>query len=432
MDKLEKKLITNKEIKNFRFYLTNSKKITLGLIGKKIGGSYTPIQYSNKIGGILQLEWKNGEVSFVNITSSTLKNLNETIQNARKVSIKDEFSKKFIEPYKIKKPTTQFSSETNQIIDNNQGYLVKELRSLLQMEKEMKINQHKIEIATSQTEVNLFNSKGLNLSDNFTSYAISSDWDMKLYFTLKSRSPFKVKKYSANIKLLGKLFKAVNQPIKLTRFKEKKPTVILFPEFTWSILSHFIFSNLSGSLVANKLSRFKKSEFTKNKKYFAEWLTLEVNPLQELNPGSFNFTSEGVKTEPTVFIKKGKLKTPILDLKHAEKLKMKPTIGIDSPYTTTFINDSNNVQDLQEVIANTEEAILIPYCLGLNTQNQITGDYSLPSPYSIYIKDGKAVGSFKSIISSNIFSDFKEEIKFVKTDTFPSPGIIYKPNVIIE
>jgi predicted Zn-dependent protease len=151
-----------------------------------------------------------------------------------------------------------------------------------------------------------------------------------------------------------------------------------------------------------------------------------------MTPGANNFTSEGVKSQVTKFIDKGKLITPVIDLKHSQKLKMEPTSMLGSPYTTSFVEPNQKVQRLEEYISQAKEAILVLYFLGVHTQNQMTGDYSLPSPYSIYIKDGKMVGTIKTMVTGNIFDQLREKMGFVKTNLFPLPGITYTPNVIIE
>ena len=107
MDKLINEIKKNKNIKNFRIYKTESKSTSLGIIGKKIGGPYNPITSHTSIGGELQIEWADGDVSFVNITSASYENPKDTLKSAKSIKIKDKYAKKFVNPYLIKQPVKQ-------------------------------------------------------------------------------------------------------------------------------------------------------------------------------------------------------------------------------------------------------------------------------------------------------------------------------------
>lgn len=432
MKRLTEVLKKDKTIKNFRAYKIKNTEVALGIEGKLIGGPYFPIQSASTVGGELQIQWTDGKVSFTNITSSSLETPKEALEEAKKIKIVDNYAKKFLKPYKIENPVNQYSKDTSLLLSKKQNLLVEELKFLKKLERDLGRKKHEMQLGVSESSRELINSKGLTLSDSFSNYAITSNWDSKVYFTLQNRRFFHIKTFKEEIGFLAKLYRAANNPLKIKKFLTKKIKVILSPETTWDLLSFFLFSNLKGSLVANKMSRFSKEDFKKNKKILANWLTLKVNPLKELTPGASNFTSEGVKSKITTFIDKGRLVTPILDLKHAQKLKMEPTIAIGSSYTTTYSNNLENIAALKKCIEKTKEGLLIFIVLGLHTQNQMTGDYSLPSPYSIYIKDGEPIGSLKTIVIGNIFKDLNKKVDWVETDFLPTPGMCYNPNVIIE
>lgn len=432
MQKLIQSLKKNKGIRNFRIYKRDNADISLGIEGKQIGGAYTPIQSSGSISGRLQIEWISGEVSFTNLTGSTLENPNETIRNIRKISFQDKFAKRFLKPYSLQRPLLQASREILDIIKSKQYLLVDELRYLKDLEESLGIKSHEMEIIASHSLVELTNSKGLYLTDEFSSFNIATTWQQKLSFSVTKRKPFKMTPFRKDFLFYSKLFKATEKPLRLVEFKTKRPKVIIAPEFTWDLLAFFVFSNLNGNLVANKMSRFSKEEFYKKKKVFADWFTLSVNPLQEMTPGASNFTQEGVRNKKTTYIRKGRLTTPILDLKHAQKLRMEPTSFISSPHTTSYFDKQLRIGSLERYISRAEEGLYIPSFLGLISQNEKTGDYSLAAPFAIYIKDGKLVGTLKIMIIGNIFKDLQNHVEWVKTAFFPSPGICYTPHVAIE
>ncbi|MFC1780217.1 metallopeptidase TldD-related protein [Patescibacteria group bacterium] len=432
MKKLLDTIKKNTSVKNYRIHKSESMNVSLGVNGENLGGPYTPIESSNSINGTIQIEWMNGEVSFANLTSSILENPKYSIQKMKLTSIKDKYAQKFVNPFTISNPSIQHSTDVSDVILKNQNYIVDQVKKVFDIENTLGIRRHEFGILASQSDVQLVNSKGLELYDRFTDYNISSTWDMKLAFSISSRKLLNIENFKKDLAFLSKIFKASCRSIKINKFKTKNIKVILFPDSTIEFLSFFIASNLTGSLVANDMSRFSKKDFISNKKVFADWFTLKVDPLSKMTPGANNFTSEGIKSKLTKFIDKGKLITPVVDLKHSQKLKMEPTSMFGSPYTTSFVETNQKIQDLEKQISHTKEALLVLYFLGVHTQNQITGEYSLPSPYSIYIKDGKMIGTLKTIVTGNIFDQLREKMGFVKTNLFPLPGICYTPNVIIE
>ncbi|MBU0976730.1 MAG: metallopeptidase TldD-related protein [Patescibacteria group bacterium] len=430
MNNLQKYLKKTKEVRNYRLSVYKNDSLSIGIYGQSIGGAYAPISNSSKISGDLLIEWTDGNISKTSITSANLENPERTVLTAREVSITDEYSKTFLDNYRPKNKTLQYSKELKKIQTENQDFVVDQLRKIKDIEASFGVKSFETDILASISKTQVINSKGLELADSFSSYTLQSSLESRFFFTLSSRSPLEISAYSASIELLGKLFRASDTSVKVKQ--KEKIAVILSPEAAWSLLSFFVINNLRGSLVANRLSRFSKEDFKDQKKILPPWFTLCADSQKEMTPGAANFTSEGVENEKATFIKNGQLKTPVLDLKHSQKLGLPPTSLITGPYTTSFVEKDTKVDALEKRLNESEQAVFIPYFLGMHTQNQTTGDYSLPAPYAIYIKNGKLRGTIKVIITGNIFVDLANNVKFTKWDLFPQPGICFNPNVIIE
>ncbi|MDD3647214.1 MAG: metallopeptidase TldD-related protein [Candidatus Dojkabacteria bacterium] len=430
MKALLKTLQSDKEITNYRITVGKGNSLSLGIYGKKIGGAYTPISNHSKVSGELHIEWQDGEISRLGITGKSLERPLDTINSAKAVKIKDEFSHDFVERYTIQNPINQYSDSLLEMIKDNQTFLVDQLAGLQDIESGFGLKSFEIDILASTSETVVSNSKGLELRESFSSFTIQSSLESRSFFTISSREPINIIEYSDCIELLGRMFQAQEKKADLSNPKNIK--IMLSPDAAWSLLSFFITNNLRGSLVSNNLAKFKEIDFKKRKRILPEWFNFYSDPAKEMTPGASNFTSEGVRSIPTCFIKQGQLQTPILDLKHSRKLKSKPTALISGPHTTSFLDKKHKVTELKKYIEETEEAIFVPYFLGMHTQNQTTGDYSLPAPYAIYVKDGKLQGTMKVIITGNLFEDLFERVEFVSWDLFPQPGICFTPNVIIE
>lgn len=433
MKKLKLQLKKDKRVLNYRIYKKKLKSISIGSRGRIIGGPYNPVTSKEKIGGKLQIEWKNGRVSFINITSAGLENPEKLIENAHSLQIKDQYRKQFVKPWENKSVRDQYSEETVKVLMEDQEYLSSQARKLMDIEKQFEVKKHDLEVECSLVRSEVINSKGLSLCEKFTRFEISSAWDSKVGFWIQNRKPIDIKDFEDRLVFIEKLFTATKRGISEQVSKRKKLRVIIDPYQTWRFFDHFIFSNLDGQSVANELSRFKEKDFTERRKVLPDWFDLEVKPNKKLTPGAASFTSEGVKTKQVNFIENGKLNLPILDLKHAKKMDMRPTVDISSPYTTNYCsNGMVEKMTMEKLISQTEEGIYIPFFLGMHTQNSLTGDYSLPSPQSIYIKDGKMLGSVKAMVIGNIFDDLEGDIKFANDGIFPLGGICYTSKVAFE
>ncbi len=446
MRKLKSILEKNTDVKNYRIFYQRQKGLTFGINGKVLGGPYTPIRSEISTEGEVQVEWKNGEVSFGNISGARLEKPKEFVKTLQINSFKDKYAKNFVEPYKISQHTRQFSKYTKEIIEKKQDLLIINLKKLVNQEQSLNLKSHEADIWAQENENIVTNSKGLHLEQKITQIGISTNWENKLFFSIRSREPFDIESFKKQITFLGEFQKATTRPVPSALVRRSlpstlelrrtsgevgslEPKVILSAYATWSLFAHFIIGNLSGSRVANDMSKFKRDDFEKKKKVLNEMFTIKVTPNKKLTPGASDFTSEGVEKVETDFVKDGKLLTPALDLKHAEKLNMPPAPMPSSPYITSYTkkDDSTSIKDY---ISKISEAIYVPYFLGLHTQNSTTGDYSLPVPYGIYIKDGKPIGSAKLMIIGNFFYEMKEKVKFVKEGLFPLPALCYSPQVV--
>jgi len=424
----------NTQVKDFLINKIETEKVDFGINGKIIGGPYSPIENAINLSGSIKILWKNDEISTVNITSNDFEDPKYLLNRAKLVSYKDEYGKEFVEPYNIRFPVKQFSREVDKIIYKRKDYLVDQLKQTIQIESRVGIKSHEAILSSSKVKIKVYNSKGLTLEQKLTNYSEGIVWNNRFYFILDSRQPLKINEFKNNLKFQGQLYDSTNNIIKIGKFKTKNLKVIISPEETYELFAFFIYANLDGTKIANNMSHFHKKDFIKRVKKFGSWFSLKTDPLKRLTPGGTNFSGEGVRANTVTFIDKGKLITPVLDLKNAKKLSMKPTTAsLNTPNIIEYFHKSDkDVKNTSVYISNCEEGIYVPSILGLHTQNFITGDYSLSSPYSLYIKDGNVVGSVKTIIFGNFFDDLNKDVEFVSNGIFPLPGISYSTGITLE
>ncbi|HBT17426.1 MAG TPA: hypothetical protein DEB05_10790, partial [Firmicutes bacterium] len=109
-------------------------------------------------------------------------------------------------------------------------------------------------------------------------------------------------------------------------FSTRSEMFVIFPPKVFeAFLEHFLLSNLSGNLIANRQSAFNIEDFTEKKQIFRTDFTVRVDGTRPYRYNSFRCTKEGVPSSQVELIQAGRLNTPLLDLKYARKLDLEPT-----------------------------------------------------------------------------------------------------------
>ena len=242
-------------------------------------------------------------------------------------------------------------------------------------------NSEGTEIGWNKSKIYLFNSNGLNVNYQSSSYGIyavliaGSGTSMEREYEFAS-SVFE--KDLAKTSLVGK--KAGELAVKKLnpkKIKTSKIPVIFSPRVANSFLKH-----LSNAINGNSITRgtsFLKKKL--NKKIFSSDINIIDDPLKKRGLQSKPFDGEGLETKKTQIIKNGKLKTWFLDLATAHQLKLKSTAhasrNISSPPTpnpTNLYFEPGNISP-KNLIGNIKKGIYVTELMG-SSVNLINGDYS--------------------------------------------------------
>ena len=242
-------------------------------------------------------------------------------------------------------------------------------------------NSEGTEIGWNKSKIYLFNSNGLNVNYQSSSYGIyavliaGSGTSMEREYEFAS-SVFEkdLTKTSLVGKKAGELAVKKLNPKKI---KTSKIPVIFSPRVANSFLKH-----LSNAINGNSITRgtsFLKKKL--NKKIFSSDINIIDDPLKKRGLQSKPFDGEGLETKKTQIIKNGELKTWFLDLATAHQLKLKSTAhasrNISSPPTpnpTNLYFEPGNISP-KNLIGNIKKGIYVTELMG-SSVNLINGDYS--------------------------------------------------------
>jgi PmbA protein len=205
-------------------------------------------------------------------------------------------------------------------------------------------------------------------------------------------------------------------------------SLILPPETFEILLNHFLMTNLFGSLVVNRQSRFSVEDFHRRRQVLREDLDFYVDPLQPYRSFAYNCTAEAVPARQQSFIEKGQLLTPVLNLKYAKKIGMEPTA---IPAGGFFIRTSRPMESWDQLIKGTARGLIVYSVLGLHTQDASSGLFSLTADQCLMVEDGKITGKVKAVVNGDFLGSLaSRESCFCQVEGEDNPGYVFTANAL--
>ncbi len=201
--------------------------------------------------------------------------------------------------------------------------------------------------------------------------------------------------------LSKKIFKKIKKKNNIKKINTQKIPVIFNSETSTEIFQ-YLNKSISGYNIYNKTS-FMINKI--NKKILPKWINIIEDPFIYKGIGSKPFDSEGSNTYKYNVVKKGKLKTWILDVYSSKKLNIKNTCNSGGIHNWCFINKKKNIS-FKKLIKKVKYGLLIDKLLGEGV-NITTGLYSKGAS-GFLIKKGKIKYYINEMtISGNLKKLFK-------------------------
>lgn len=292
------------------------------------------------------------------------------------------------------------------------------------------------EIILSFEERGVINSKGLEVSDHFTTLsayiiAIAEDGDSQMGWA------YRVERFLKHIDFeeVGKeaserALKLLN-PKKIGTFKG------------WALLDPYVASEflsfLSNSLSAENF-QLGKSIYTNKmfEKVMESSLMIIDDGLIAERAGSSPFDAEGVPTSRKALIEEGTLKGLMHNSYTAKRAGLlrstgnasRTERGISIGPTNLFIDSLRRKYALQEMVKEIDRGIYILEVMGMHTANPVTGDFSV-GVSGILIERGELKHPVKEVVFSGNVGDLFKNIRALGDDlTFF--GNVGSPTLLVE
>ena len=295
-------------------------------------------------------------------------------------------------------------------------------------------NSEGAEIGWNKSKIYLFNSNGLNVSYQSSSYDIYAVLIAGYGTSMEREYEFASSVFEKDLtktSLVGKKAgELVVKRLNPKKIKTSKISVIFSPRVANSFLKH-----LSNAINGNSITRgtsFLKKKL--NKKIFSSNINIIDNPLKKRGLQSKPFDGEGLETKKTQIIKNGELKTWFLDLATAHQLKLKSTAhasrNISSPPTpnpTNLYFEPGNISP-KNLIGNIKKGIYLTELMG-SSVNLINGDYSRGGS-GFWIDKGQITYPVNEItIADNLNEMFK---KIILANDLEFKQGLNSPTMLIE
>ena len=201
--------------------------------------------------------------------------------------------------------------------------------------------------------------------------------------------------------------------------------VLLHPRVVESYVLRTLLYNLSGGRVADGESHFRREQFGGPEAVLRDDIELRVDPTRPLGLGSYRFTAEGVAARRCTLIEAGRLVHPVVGLKYARRLGLRPTPGPAARDATTFAGGASISEG--DAFREANGGVWVLSVLGIHTQDLSSGDFSLSAPQALSLEDGALGGRLRGTVSGNLFSILRDDAtRFVAFEGEPTPGLLVR------
>lgn len=416
------------DISDYRINLGAGHGARVGIRDNDVGSVYSPISFSDTIGGSFLIQWKNGRLSRGNLDGNSRDQLDTILATARAAAYDDPDAAQFLGPQEVH-PLRLSSPDVPPLFGERAGYLLEVVQMLQGVAERHTVKTLNGGVGAGMSESWVRTSRGLSLYAEGTSFSFSASFDGIIGDGFRRRTLVDEAEVVARIERVGDLLDRLRQPAPEAVSGQRQ--VVLHPNVAYSMFDFFVWGNMGGSSVFHGQSPWRREDFTEGRQVFRDDLQVRVDPWEPLGPGSFGWTGEGIPSRPETYIDGGRLVSPILDLKYARRLNL-PTRTPPGGEHSIHIEGPPEVE-WETLLGEVKDGVLVLSVLGLHTQDRTSGAYSLSAPQALLIRDGQAQGRVKVTLSGNFLDHLRDqEMKLVRFEGQHSPGMIYGGSVTFE
>lgn len=402
-------------------YLSEARRTTVGTKDSETGNPHAPLTLTESLSGRYKLVWDDGLVSRGTLERRAIeREPGRTLATARASAYDDPDARDILGPAAFPEVATR-DDGTAEIAAGGVAPLAARLAALRRRVDDAGIRTWSGSIQAGSGTGRVVTSSGLDVSASGTSASWSATLDGEIGNGLVARRFEPHDEFLSRLEGLIEVALALRQPAP-DRGSGVVP-VLLHPDVVEGYVLGALLHNLGGAQVALGTGAFRREQFG-GAPVLREDLSLRTDPLVPMAAGSYRFSQEGLPAGPCVFIERGRLVAPLLDLKYARRLGL-PANAAPAAMDTLFLEGSPSLTYEQALSAAAGGAIVLSV-LGIHTQDFTSGDFSLAAPQTLSIGPRGVEGRRRATISGNVFDRLRSpELHLVRFPGEHTPGLLF-------
>ncbi len=404
-------------------YVAEARRTSVGTKDSETGGPHAPMTLAESLTARYKLIWDDGRVSRGSMERRAIEREPETILSAaRAASYEDQDAIDVLGPATFPVVATH-DAGTAAIAAGGVEAFVPRLSAIRERVARHGIRTWSGSIYAAEGTARVVTSAGLDVEGSGTAAGWSATLDGEFGAGHGARALEPMHDLETRLDHLVALV------LGLRKTAASRPggvvPVVVHPDVVDDYVLGVLLHNLDGAQVAHGTGAFRKDQFGSGAPVLRDDLTLRTDPLIPMAAGAYRFSQEGLPSRPCTFVDKGRLITPLLDLKYARRLGLAPTSNPSSMDTLFFEGPPSISYD--DALASAAGGALVLSVLGVHTQDFTSGDFSLSAPQTLAIGPGGLEGRLRATISGNVFELLRSvELSLVRFPGEHTPGLLVR------
>ena len=404
-------------------YVAQARRTSVGTKDRETGDPHAPLSLAESLTARYKLVWDDGRVSRGAMERRAIEREPELIlSGARAASYEDPDATEVLGPATFPDVAT-YDGATAAIAAGGVEAFAPRLAAIRERVSRHDIRTWSGSMHAAEGTARVVTSSGLDVSGAGTSAGWSATLDGELGTGHGARGlePFH--------DLEDRLDRLVAFVLGLRQPSASRPSgllpVLLHPDVVEDYVLGVLLHNLDGAQVAHGTGAFRREQFEAEALVLRDDLTLRTDPCVPMAAGAYPFSQEGLPARPCAFVEHGRLRTPLLDLKHARRLGRAPT-AIPSAMDTLFFEGKTSI-GYDDALSSASGGALVLSVLGVHTQDFTSGDFSLSAPQTLAVGPSGLMGRLRATISGNVFELLRApELSVVRFPGEHTPGLLVR------
>jgi PmbA protein len=408
-------------IREWSLYASEAHRTMLGVKDRQAGNPHTPLSISHSGGARYLLVWDDGRISrgFLERRQLAGDPLG-ALEDALSAAYDDPDAAQVLGPSEIP-DVPLHGARAAKSAGGDTALLAERLRAIRERAAASGFRTWSGSFSAGEGEDRLITSAGFDVSGRGSSagWHVTINGEIGDGFSAREIEP--AREFEARLDRLAQTAVELERPA--ATMPAGVHRVILHPRVVGGYALDTLLGNLDGATVAHGEGHFRREQFGSEKPVLREDLGLRLDPLLPLRNGSYRFTREGLPAARCAYIERGRLLRPILDLKYARRLGLRPT---PVPYSAdTLFLEGPEPLSLAGALERAAGGALVLSVLGVHTQDTASGDFSLSAPQVLRIGTGEFAGRLKATISGNLFDLLRSDgLDLVHFEGEHTPGLL--------